>query len=193
MKKIASRISEFLSSLLVVFIGIILGVFFVLMLPFDYIKYKRSLYYKTLHRKYSLFSATGTNFKLYNEILKNGLPIRYIENPTEPSPEYGYFVFKNILIIGNVFCFKYDEESGNWTYSSEDEGEERTIISLNEYIENEIEYVNKLTGETICNRAVVLIDENDVDNVLKAKNDPRFLLYDDNREEELKRFCKNNM
>ena len=90
---IKSTIEKFFSFILALFIAMIIVVFLIFMLPFDYIKYKRSLYYKNTKKKYTFFAASNPNFKIYNEIDKNNLPISFIHHPKEKSIVYGWFVF----------------------------------------------------------------------------------------------------
>jgi len=192
MKKILRKIGDFFGTLCGIVLLLIVGICLVLSLPFDYIKYKRSHYYKTIHKKYTLFAAMGSYFELYNEIIKNDLPIKYFSNPNETSLEYGWFVYDNTLIISNVFSFKYNFENCQWNYCVEDEEAEgeRFIMPLDEYIETEIQEANQLAGEVICDKAVVLIDASCIENIDLAKKEKRFLVYDDNREDVLISFCK---
>lgn len=140
-----------------------------------------------------IFAGSGNHFEIYNDIIKSNLPIQFIENPNENSLEYGWFVFENILIIPNVFSFEFDLESKEWAYCVEDEDEKRTIMPLDEYIELEIQGANEQAGRVICNDAIVLIDADCIENVDTAKNEKRFLIYEENREEVLKQFCGNNI
>ena len=64
-------------------------------------------------------------------------------------------------------------------------------MPLDEYIELEIQGANEQAGRIICDDAIVLIDADYIENVDAAKNEKRFLIYDNNREEVLKQFCKN--
>ena len=187
MKKVMKR---FFLTVLAIFGLALLGIVFAIMLPVDYIKYKRSLYYKKERKKYTLFAATGEAFDLYNEILKNDLPIRFYQNPNDPSPACGWFVLDNTLIIVNVFSFEFDHESGTWKYCVEEDDEVREILTLDEYIEMEIEEANELAGQMICKDAVVLIDGDCIDDTEKEKAEKRFLIYENNREEVLKQFCE---
>lgn len=194
MKKILSKIRDFFGTLFGIFLALILAVCVIFLIPMDYIKYKRSLYYKTEHKKYRLYAATGIHFEIYNEILKNNLPIQYIANPTDDSLEQGWFVYNHTLIIPNVFSFEYNTESERWNYCCEiiedDDTEKRVIMSLDEYMETEVQEANRLAGDTICDKAIVLIDANAIENVELAKRENNFLVYDDNREEVLRSFCE---
>lgn len=197
MKKLLNKIIDFFGTLFGILLALIIGICLILLLPVDYFKYRRSPYYKTEHKKYRLFAGTGINFELYNEIIKNELPIKYIYNPNDESLECGWFVYDNTLIIPNVFCFEYNTESDKWNYCGEvveDDGtEKRIVMSLDEYMETEMQEVNELAGDMICDKAVVLIDVNCVENVELAKKENNFLVYDDNREEVLKSFCNKNL
>ncbi len=194
MKKIIKKIWDFLFT---VFFGVplafVLVIILLCILPFDYIRYKRSLFYKNERKKYKLFEGGGTHFELYNEIARNGLPIKFIFNPEDESVERGFFVFGDTLIVVNVFDFEYDFEKDRWLYVCEDidenGNEKRVIMSLDEYIETEIAEANRIVGEKICSKAVVLTDSDGLENIEKAEAEKRFLVYDGNRAKVLKVFC----
>ena len=196
MKKILSKIGNFFETLLVMLMTLFFGISVIILIPFDYIKYKRSFYYKAEHKKYKLYAGSGTYFEIYNEILKNDLPIKYISNPDDDLLRCGWFVYKNTLLIPNVFAFEYDNETKKWNYccevDEEDGTEKRIIMSLDEYIETEVREANELARENICDKAIILIDVNDIKNAEFAKTESRFLTYNDNREEALKNYCNNN-
>lgn len=193
MKKILSKIGSFFGMLFAILLALIFGICVVFLLPFDYIKYKRSFYYKKERKKYKLYAATGIIFEIYNEIIKNDLPIKYIPNPNDDSLEEGWFVYNNTLIIPNCFAFEYNTVAEKWNYCCEipenDDADKSVIMSLDEYLETEIQEANELAGDTICDKAIVLIDANCIDNVEFAKKESRFLVYNDNREEVLNDFC----
>lgn len=194
MKKIIKKIWNFLFT---VFFGVplafVLVIILLSILPFDYIRYKRSLFYKNEHKKYKLFEGSGDHFELYNEIARNGLPIKFIFNPEDDSVECGFFVFGDTLVVVNVFDFEYDFEKDRWLYVCEDinenGNEKRVIMSLDEYVETEIAEANRIVGEKICSKAVVLTDSDGLENIEKAEAEKRFLVYDGNRAEVLKVFC----
>ena len=173
--------------------GLTFGIILLCWLPFDYIRYKRSLFYKTERKKYKLFEGIGTHFELYNEIARNNLPIKFIFNPEDDSVERSFFVLGDTLIVVNVFDFEYDFEKDRWLYVCEDIDEngteKRVIMSLDEYIETEIAEANRIVGEKICSKAVVLTDSDGLENIEKAEAEKRFLVYDGNRAEVLKVFC----
>ena len=98
-----------------------------------------------------------------------------------------------MLIIPDEFSFEFDCESGTWKFCYEQDDETRVLLSLDEYIENEIETANELAGQVICKGAILLVDGDCIDEPEKAKSEKRFLIYQDNREDVLKQFCENPM
>lgn len=195
MKKILSKIGTLFGYLFGTLLALLLGVCLIFLLPLDYIKYKRSLYYKTEHKKYRPFAATGINFEIYNEIIKNDLPIKFICNPNDDSLDEGWFVYNNTLIIPNCFSFEYNTETEKWNYCDtveDGDTEDSIIMSLDEYMETEVQEANELAGDTICDKAIVLIDADSIENSELAKGENNFLIYDGNREEVLKNFCNIN-
>ncbi len=189
MKKILHKIGQFFQYPFIILMAILFVLCLGLRLPFDYIKYKRSPYWKNLHKKYRMFAASGDNFELYNQIALNNLPIKYIANPQNDTIDCGWFVFQKTLIVTNYFDFVYNFELGKWCYHSEDDDEQSAIMTIDEYIEAEVEDVNKIAGNTICNDAVILIDTDNIENPELANEDGRFLVYDNNRVDVLRTFC----
>ena len=52
-------------------------------------------------------------------------------------------------------------------------------MSIDEYIETEIEEVNKALNEEICDKVVVLIDADCLEDAENAYKEERFLVYKD--------------
>lgn len=189
MKKVLSKIGGFFGTLFGVLLALLLGVCFVLLLPLDYIKYTRSLYFKAEHKKYKPFAATGVYFDFYNEIAENKLPIQYISNPNNNSLEYGWFIFNKTLILPNN-AVEYCSDIEGWFCNEYDGGHDISAIPLEEYLTQEINAINDLLETDVCDKAILLLDADQIENKDKAKQESRFLLYADNRVEVLKRFCE---
>ena len=187
-KRILGKIGSFLGTLFGILLALFLGVFFVLLLPLDYLKYKRSLFYKIEHKKYKLFAGSGYYFDFYNEIAKNHLPINYIFNPKNDALECGWFVYeKTLLLPDSIIEYHYDVEK--WFCGDYDGGHDISSIPLEEYLQQEIDNMNELLGHIVCDTAVVLVDINQIDNFDVAKQEKGFLIYDNNRVDVLKVFC----
>lgn len=192
MKIVLSKVVKSIGSVFGLLLALFLGLCFVFLLPIDYIKYKCSRYYKKEQKKYKLFAGTGIYFEFYNEIAKYNLPIKYIFNPTNDELDFGWFVIdKTLLILG--FPFEYSVDDEKWVCKEyDDDNLEVASISLEDYLTQEIDEINKLLDRDVCNEAVVLADANDIENIDKAKEEKSFLIYED-RVETLKEFCKNRM
>lgn len=188
LKKIFRTICDYLW---IFVFSIAFGVFLLFLLPVDYIKYKRSAYYRQTHKKYQSYIASSPKFAVHNDILENNLPIQYIENANNPG--CGWFVCGNTLIIVNVFPFKYDPQQQKWVCSCDGENEPLTLLTLEEYMEMDLEDFNTISGQTPCTDAIVLARSKDIENIEAAKTEPRFLVYDKDRAEVLKKFCKDKL
>ncbi len=188
MKKILGKIGTFFGTGFGVLLAVLLGICFVLLLPLDYIKYKHSLFYKIEHKKYKLFAGSGFYFEFYNEITKNNLPIKYIFNPKNDALECCWFVYEKTLLIPDSII-EYHSDVEQWFCGDYDGGHDVSSFPLAEYLQQEIDNMNKLLERIVCDTAVVLVDINQINNFDIAKQEKSFLIYDDNREEVLKNFC----
>lgn len=182
------------SYLLAIIVFVFLVLALIVMLPFDFMEYRKSPYYKNTKEKYSFFAATGKKFELYNLIAENKLPIRFIKNSQVESIECGYFLLKDILIIPYEMPFEYNSLDKQWSYTVWDDEDEdgdgkRTIFTLDEYIDMEVFEINRIMGEPVCNCGVVLFDCKDSDYQEQAEQEPRFIVYCENLAEALTRFC----
>ena len=140
--------------------------FILIATPFDYLKYKRTRYYKDTKEKYSLFCAKSYYIELYGLIKEENLPIDYYRcNNGCFITGYGFFVHKDILILsGDALC--YDEEKNIWLVEVDDE-----YIDIKDDVEDEIKACNDFLEKEVCKRAVVLIDEDDFNEHPELKYD----------------------
>lgn len=121
--------------------------------PFDYFKYKKSRYYKDTKDKYSWLCTSSYYIKFYDLIKNANLPIDYYRSDYFSVTGYGFFVYKDSLILIDYDpC--YDEDKNIWAVEIEDE-----YIDIKEDVENVIDRCNKLLGNNNCQKAVVLIDK----------------------------------
>ena len=192
MRKAVDRIKTFFKVLFGMFLALLLGICFVLLLPVDYIKYRRSLFYKIERKKYKKFAGSGFYFEFYNEVAKNNLPIKYIFNPQNDALECGWFVLDKTLLIPDAMV-QYYSDVEKWFCNEYDGGHDLASVPLDEYLQREIDGINKLLESNVCDKAVVLVDVNTIENIDIAKQEKRFLIYDDNREEVIKSFCNKNI
>lgn len=122
-------------------------------IPFDYIKYRSSRYYKDTKEKYSWLCATSYYVGLYNLIKKENLPIDYYRSTEVPITGYGYFVYRDMLLV-NDYEPCYDAEKQTWLVESEDE-----YVELEQEVEAVRKRCNQQLGSEVCKKTIVLIDK----------------------------------
>lgn len=142
--------------------------------PFKVQKYKRSHYYRDFGAKYFWGILSDAQYKLYNEMKNENLPIEFVPvDVGKPSAVFGYFHYRDTLIIHDIGCdLYYDEEAQMWMTCEEYEDRDEDI-SLDDYIAESIKSFNALDTGVVCKNAVVLVDHES--------------LYDRNRNTDLPR------
>ena len=141
--------------MIVLFPVILLFLLWVLLYtPFDYLKYKKSRYYNDTKEKYSWFCAFSAYIKFYDLIKKENLPIDFYRCSDTPVTGYGFFVYKDTLILNDYEEPCYDEEKNIWLVEIEDE-----YIDMKDDVVEAIERCNKLLKKDVCKKAVVLMDK----------------------------------
>lgn len=191
MKNILKFIKDVLFYILLIPISVIAAVCLIIYIPIDYIRYKKSHYYKDFRKKYRMFGGVGTKFKLYNEIREHNIPIEFISDPKEDGVEQGIFVYNCVLIIPDCFeNFRFDPIVNEWCLYCDGEYGEEAVMTLDEYIEEEIECANNKMEKQVCSSGVILsCSDDDSGFADNEKTDPRILIYSDNRPQILKNWC----
>ena len=211
MKKIVSIIADiFVFILLLLFFVPLMLLYFLfklIMTPFDYAKYRSSLYQRDFPHKYSWLREPHVDNILYTAVKESNLPIEYIK----PKGEYdlpGYFIYKDILL--NFSCpFFYDSEKGLWICLASDidnknlsgsaEDDEKTdnyltVVEASEIILNT--FSANASGRE-CKRVIFFYDKKRLENeceegawdAISLRDD--FVIYDkDSFAEELAEFIK---
>ena len=152
MKKRNTNIKETIFTILLFPIVLLFLLCLLLITPFDYFKYKRTRYYKDTHDKYSWLCTSSYYIKLYDLIKNENLPIDYYRCDYVPVTGYGYFIYKDTLILNDYEpCF--DAEQNIWTVEIEDE-----YIDIKYDVEAAIERCNIFLKDEVCKKAVVFID-----------------------------------
>ena len=193
--KVKDLFSQGLLLILFVPIGVILLFFLPFYIVYDYIKYKTSAYYKKEHEKYHMFSATGLQFKFYNIVLENNFPIRFIKHPAFKTETFGpgWFVKdRTLVIVEESFEYVYSDDLKEWVTSRVYDKESVDGIKLSSSIEDELENINSILGEKLCDNAVLLVDivEFEQNEIHIAQNDQRFIIYDNDITQALKILCR---
>ena len=152
----------------------------------NYIKYKKTHYYMDTKERYSWLCADSAHISFYNDIKKSELPIEYYRDKNIKITGYGYFVYRDILIIrdfDNVIYF--DSEQNEW-FIYEEHGENL----LKEKVEEEIKKANEFFGENRCNKAIVFLDAEVFDETLEKHYENFEFLRDTDKISELNEFIQ---
>ena len=153
LKKKSLKVKEIILTVIFLPIVVLFLLGLLIITPFDYLKYKKSRYYKDTKEKYSWLCTSSYYIKFYDLIKKADLPIDYYRCDYVPITGYGFFVYKDMLILNDYEpCF--DEEKNIWLVEIEDE-----YVDIKEDVENAIDRCNELLKNNICKTAVILIDK----------------------------------
>ena len=141
------------------FILILLAVFIVVLTIINYIKYKKTSYYKDTKERYSWLCADSAHISFYDDIKKSELPIEYYRDKNIKTAGYGYFVYRDILIIRDFDNVIYFDSGQNEWFIYEEHGENL----LKENVEEEIKKANEFFAENRCNKAIVFVEDEVLD------------------------------
>ena len=97
-------------------------------------------------------------------------------NPKNDALECGWFVFDKTLLIPDSMV-EYHSDVEKWFCCEYDGGHDVASIPLDEYLQQEIATINELLEYNVCDKAVVLVDVNNIENIDIAKQDNRFLIF----------------
>ncbi len=135
---------------------LLIGIGFLLYTPIDFVRYRKTRYYKDTKEKYTWLSTVSYYVRLYDVVKSAKLPIEYFRCAEVSLNGYGYFIYKNILILNNYeIC--YDNEINAWTVEIEDE-----YIRVEEAVRQDIQEFNEFMKADISDRAVILVDNDEI-------------------------------
>lgn len=167
LKNVLKKCGEWILIPVALVILLFAAIGFLLYLPVDFIRYKRSPYGREVREKYALWKGLSWDVKLYNGIRKAELPINYAD---------GHFLYRETLILHIRGAISYREETGEWIVHEETEGGEGLETTLAAYAEA------LLAQAPSCERAVFLVDKEaiiDEEEQQEAERSPFILLYDE--------------
>ena len=154
---------------------IFLLLFLILFTPFDYLRYKKTSYYKNYREKYTLFCGSSSFIKVYENIQKNKLPVEYFRNPAVTTAGCGYFVYKDCLVFVD-YDICYDENSEKWIVNIYDD----ESIFLENAVSADVEDFNNNYNRNI-KKSVVLVDEEIYNDIIKCDfNNVDFIAVNNN-------------
>lgn len=157
MKKAVTKIGEKCVSVVLLMFLLVVGVLFfawcVLKTPVDFIRYRNTRYYKDTKKKYHWLTGDSYTVCVYECIKNEGLPIDFIRSGEEAFSGSGFFAYGNTLLI-TEYPLCYDYETEVWTIGEKDES-----VNLEEVVQRDIQACNELMGNAILNRAVIITDD----------------------------------
>ncbi len=140
--------------------------------PADWFRYRKSFFYREQGEKFRLFLCDNPQYRLYNLIRERNLPIRYIPgNPEKPS-ESGWFLYKNTLIVHDLFVMTYDAPENRWLVGN--------ATPLMEHVLSRLRELNRVLGREECTQMFLPIRRSEIakKDLPRAEQDFRFVLYD---------------
>ena len=123
--------------------------------PIDFIRYRRSAFYRDTHHKYDLFLGTTTWIRLYEIMRRDNLPLDFHLHSTDEDTT-GYFRYRDTLLALD-WPMEYAPNQQKWFVLYDNEDHE-PCTPMSEALELELNAFHKNTGATDCHRAVVLAD-----------------------------------
>ena len=163
-----------------------------LITPYDYIKYKNSLYQKDFPKKYTWLSTPHMDNEAYTAIKENGLPVEYIKW-RDDYDQSGYFIYKNSLLVfdeplffdkkkGIYLCWIRDDEEEEQPETEEenvDEDNTDDCLTVEETIKHILwEFHNNVSGY-MCNRVVFFYKQEKVEEHYEKGGLEKMLALDD--------------
>ena len=120
MKEKRSALKDVLYTLLFLPLILLSIIGFLVFTPIDFVRYKRMAYYKDTRTKYHLFISLSPYVQLYNAVKKSALPIDYHPSDADFCEGYGFFTYKDTLILNDI-APHFDKKENRWTVEINDE------------------------------------------------------------------------
>ncbi len=152
LKEKSTKAKEIIMTILFMPVALFFSFWLLIITPFDYFQYKRTRFYKDTREKYAWLCMKSDYIKLYDLIKNANLPIDYYRCKDVPVTGYGYFVYKDTLILNDYEPF-FDEEKNTWMVEIED-----AYIDIKDDVQNTVDSCNALLKKAVCTKAILLID-----------------------------------
>ena len=159
MKDFMKKFRDALLCVLVTPLVLLFALGLVLYIPVDYVRYRRSAFFRDTRQKYEFLSGGTLWVRLYNAMRAEELPLDFYLHSTK-EVTYGYFRYKNTLLVLD-YPAEYDPNSKEW-FVCYDQDDKEACTPLAEALETEVEGFNEIVGEKRCDRAVLLVDRSQI-------------------------------
>lgn len=127
--------------------------------PIDFIRYRRSAFYRDTHHKYDLFLGTTTWIRLYEIMRRDNLPLDFHLWSTKEETS-GYFRCRDtLLVLDHLLAYAPNLQEWLVLYHPDDH---EPCTPLSEVRELALENFRQKTRVSDCRRVVLLADINDI-------------------------------
>ncbi len=168
MRKFLDILKQGLGLIVAIPILLILCVGYLLYVPFDIIRYHKMQYYKDFKKKYEFFITSSDIVLLYNRIVKEKLPIEYVNNN-----DYEYFIKDYQVLLckwGNEDFKQIDNE---WFFILENECN-TTQTAMEQALFEEREFLKPEHKDLPAKFLIFYSDITDAEKFEQAKECPYF-------------------
>lgn len=157
-EKNKSKVFEIILTIILIMPMALLFVLFVILYtPVDFINYRKTQYFKDTKEKYYWYANNSFYVRLYNIIKKANLPVEYYRDNSVKLTGYGYFVYKNILIL-TYNDINYDNETNECFIMTDGDN----YIKIEDSVKSDIENFNGFIKANIADRALVIIENSEM-------------------------------
>ncbi len=169
MKSFLTMLLHGLALIIIVPIILILVIGYLIYLPFDIIRYHKMPYYKDFKVKYCLFLTSRDVVKLYNRIVKERLPIEYVN-----YNDFEYFVKDNQVLLCDWGNEDFEQIDDEWVFSLDDDSGDKTTKVMEEALTEEKALLKPEHQNLPAKFLLFYNDITDAEEFEKAKECPYF-------------------
>lgn len=155
-KKVGDALMSFFYAILLILASPVVLIWLVFATIHDYIKYKKTRYYKDTHERYSWLCAQSYYVSFYDSIKSAGLPIDYYRDRTIKLTGYGYFIFNDVLILCDYDSdiLYFDKDNNEWMVYDEHD----YVLLEPTTIDEELKKVNEFLDENRCKKVIIFVE-----------------------------------
>lgn len=169
MKSFLTMLLRGLTVIIIIPIILILVIGYFIYLPFDIIRYYKMPYYRDFKVKYSLFLTSRDVVKLYNRIVKEQLPIEYVN-----YNDFEYFVKDNQVLLCDWGNEDFEQIDDEWVFSLDDDSGDKTTKVMEEALTEEKALLKPEHQNLPAKFLLFYNDITDAEEFEKAKECPYF-------------------
>ena len=169
MRNFLDVLKQSLGLIILIPVLLVIGVGYLLFVPFDIIRYHKMSYYKDFKKKYEFFLTSSDVVKIYNRIVKEQLPIEYVKNN-----DYEYFVKDGQVLLCGWGNEDFEQINDEWIFSLDDDSGDKTTKTMEEALFEEKEFLKPEHKDLPTKFLIFYNDIADGEIFEKAKECPYF-------------------